>query len=485
MAARSSKRRRTSEAQERFRDAFLDQAGDQLLELSSLLEGADADTLAMASAELDRMANTAGTLGLGHLERASRTASHDVPRGRQMEALRLVAQALRRTRGRPRIGPILVVAHPSDSAALQGQLDAVTEHIRLFPDLDAFTRAIHVDEPSAVILPVEMLEAVQQLAEYEDFPILVHRPVNAQETTASALAHGAAGYVGRPLVLNDITRQVRWKASRPEDAEVFVLLDDGTVRTGLVRALESLGLGVVASGNPNDITEALSGGHADAVIMGAEVQGVPCASLAALVRGHPTRGHLPLMILGRPRNPQQLRSAGIDDLMRENADPSHVAQRVRDRVHRFMALPWMHQPGARIASRLGALDALDQMLRSTQRHPMTLSVGILQIDGLYVLPPHEQRHGVRWVRRLIAQTAGEHLRRNDVVGELIPGAFLIGMPHADAHSSQQRLGAWRKDLRSRLRNIPALKGLTPRLGVSDTTLGIAGVARRAERNLAG
>jgi GGDEF domain-containing protein len=485
MASRSSKRRRTSEAQERFRDAFLDQAGDQLVELAGLVEGADGDTLTMAAAELERLADTAGTLGLGHLERASRSAAHDLEQGRRMESLRLVAQALRRTRGRPRIGPILVVASPSDTQHLQGQLAAVTEHIRLFPDLESFTRAIHCDEPSAVVMPAESLEAVKQLSEYEDFPILVHGPLGAHEACAAALGHGAAGYLSRPLSLSELTRQVRWRAARPEDAEVFVLMDPGPTRDALVRAVESLGLGTVATGNPSDLGTALSGGHADAIVMGAEVQGVPCASLAALVRGHATHGHLPLMILGRPKQPQSLRSAGIDDLMRDNADPTHIAQRVRDRVRRFMSLPWMHQPASRLYTRLGALDALDVMLRSIQRQPATVAVALLQIDGLYVLPPHEHRRAVRHVRRMVAQTTAELLRRDDIVGELIPGAFVISMPQADADAARERLGAVRKALREQLRNQPNLKGLSPRLGVADTRMGIAGVVRRAERDLAG
>jgi len=485
MGSRSSKRRRTSEAQERFRDAFLEQAGDQLVELSSLVEGADGDTLTMAAAELERLADTAGTLGLGHLERASRTAAHDLERGRRMEALRLVAQALRRTRGRPRIGPILVVASPQHTQLLEGRLAAVTERIRTFPDLDAFTRAIHVDEPSAVVLPCESLEAVKQLSEYEDFPILVHAPPDAHEAAAAAIGQGAAGYVSRPIQLPELTRQVRWRAARPEDSEVFVLLDPGPSRDALVRAVESLGLGTVVSGSPTDLGTALSGGHADAIIMGAEVQGVPCANLAALVRGHATHGHLPLMIVGRPKQPQSLRSAGIDDLMRENADPTHIAQRVRDRVLRFMSLPWMHQPAARLHTRLGALDSLDVLLRRIQRQPIIVAVGLLQIDGLYVLPPHEHRRALRYVRRMVAQTAAELLRRDDVVGELIPGAFIVSMPHADVAAARQRLTAWRKVLKERLRNQPNLKGLSPRLGVADTRMGIAGVARRAERDLAG
>ena len=71
------------------------------------------------------------------------------------------------------------------------------------------------------------------------------------------------------------------------------------------------------------------------------------------------------------------------------------------------------------------------------------------------------------------------------------GGALAGGPLDDGSrldpdtAARDRLGAWRKLLRNRLRNQPTYKGLTPRLGVSDTRLGTAGVARRAERDLAG
>ena len=77
---------------------------------------------------------------------------------------------------------------------------------------------------------------------------------------------------------------------------------------------------------------------ADRFLAGAgapEVAGLPAANLAGLVRGHPRCGHLPMMVYGRPKHPSALRAAGIDDVMRSNADPAHVAQRIRDRVQRF------------------------------------------------------------------------------------------------------------------------------------------------------
>ena len=485
MRARSSKRRRSSDAQERFREAFLDQAGDQLTELNGLLQVADEDTILTASAELERLADTAGTLGLGQLERASRAAAHDLPGDRRMDTLRLVAQALRRTRGQPRLGPILVVAHPDDTQAIRDAADAIAEPIRLYPTMEAFTQALHVDEPCAVCLPMEAHDAIHQLSEYERFPVFAHGPPGAIEGIATAIDRGAVGYLQRPLQPDSLTRLVRRHTTAPHDAiEVFLLMDDGPPREALRLAIEALGIAVISSGAPSDLGTALDQGTADAIIVGSEVNGASCAILAQIVRGHPTRGHLPLMIFGRPKNPAGLRSAGIDDLMRANAEPHHVAQRVRDRVTRFLALPWTEHPTSRLQTRIGCLDALDALLRAARRSPTVIAVGMLQVDGLHSLTPPEVRQATRDLRRVLSERTQVALRRTDIVGELIPGSYLVVMPQADEGGARERLGVFKKALRLAGQEEDTLSGLSWRVGVADISLGLAGVASRAERDLA-
>jgi GGDEF domain-containing protein len=485
MAARSGKRRRASDSQERYREAYLDQVGTQLIELSGLMAAPDEDTVLIASAELERLADTAETLGLGQLERACRAAANELPTGRRQESLRLVAQALRRTRGQPRLGPILVVAAHADTVELLAQIDACSETIRVFADVQAFTEALHVDEPTAVCLPMESIEAIRQLSEYERFPVLAHGPPLALEGLANALTNGAVGYVPRPLDAHTLTRQARLHDSSDKDSpEVFLLMDPGPERQQFASALEATGLLVVQSGAPSDLGAALDVGHADAILMGAEVNGVSSATMAAVARGHALRGHLPLMVVGKPKNPAGLRTAGIDDLIRANADPIHIAQRIRDRVGRFMRLPWSRHPSSRILSRLGCLEALDAALRSARRSPIAVSVAMLQVDGLHAIKPENTSRVAKMLRSFVANNATTQLRRDDIVGELLPGSYLCVLPHAQEAEARVRIDAFRNALAAETRTNVLLETLSWRIGVADIALGTRGVAHRAERDLA-
>jgi CheY-like chemotaxis protein len=216
------------------------------------------------------LADTAGTLGLGQLERAARAAARDIPLGRRVEALRLVAQALRRTRGVRRLGPILVVASNQTASALISAMEVCSESVRVYPTMQAFNDALHVDEPTAVCLPVEAFDAVRQLAEFEQFPVLVHGPSADVEGLARAMAAGAAGYLPRPIDPQALVHQARWRSTHHDELmEVFLLMDASPVRDQLVSALESIGLRVTASAAPGEIGPALDEGHLDAVIMGA------------------------------------------------------------------------------------------------------------------------------------------------------------------------------------------------------------------------
>ncbi len=483
MAARGNKRRR-GDAQERIREAFLIQAGDQLTELVSLVSERDEAMVDTIAADLDRLADTAEALSMGQLARAARRASRGVKGERPVDSLRLVAQALRRTTGQRRLGPLLVVG---DKVATRGLAEAAatcTEPIRLFPTLADFTTALHVDEPCAVCLPAEAHEAVRQLVEYESFPVIVHAADNDFEAVARSMSAGAAGYVSRPLELDSLCRQARWRAlARPDMLHVFLLMPDDEHRAAIKAAFEAASLATTASDDPEEMGRALAHGGLDAAVLGPEVQGVPCATLAAMVRGHPRCGHLPLMVIGRPKRPAALRAAGIDDVMRASADPHHVAQRIRDRVHRFMALPWRDHPTFHFHNRLGVLQSFDRLLRDAQRERTPLSGALVTVDGLDRTDPLRLPAQERASRRVVADVTLAALRATDVVGELMVGDYLVGLPGAHLEAARQRLLAVVEAINAAFKDGELTSGLRARCGVADASLGVAGLALRAEADL--
>jgi len=485
MAGRGQRRRR-GDAQERFLDAFLDQAGKQLLELAALVPELDADTRDSVAYDLERMAETAATLSMGQLSRAARSAMRGISGPDPLDALRRVAQALRRTTGAKRLGPILVVASDDTAGTLLRDAEICVEEIRRFPDLATFTQALHVDEPSAVCLPVEAHEAVRQLDEYEQFPVIVHGRPDDLEGRARAMVAGAAGYVDRPMGLPQLLHQVRWRASpMVAPLQVFVLMDDGGARDRMVAAFDGAGLAVHASSDPHQLAAALDGGALDAVILGPEVQGIPCATLAALVRGHARCGHVPVMIIGRPKQPSALRAAGIDDLMRASADPTHIAQRVRDRVQRFQRLPWTQALTTGIPNRMGTLTAVDDLLRRARRERSPMALALLTFDGFHRAELTNLGAVTHQSRRCFAAAVRQTLRRTDVAGELKPGDVLVALPGARTDEAAPRIRALRKALRAAFARHEVTRDLRVRTGIADTDLGLAGLGARAEAELIG
>jgi len=483
MAGRAHKRRR-GEARERFRDAFLDQAAKQLVELAALVHQLDADTRDSVIYDLERMADTANTLSMGQLARAAKAGSRGLKGPDPLQALRRVAQALRRTTGMRRLGPVLVVAESRTAAPLVADAEVCPEPLRLFSSLEQFTQALHVDEPSAVCLPVEAHDAVRQLVEFEQFPVLVHGHADDLEGRARAMSAGATGYVSRPLTAQALLHQVRWRSTAPgAPMHVSVLMDADATRDRIVAALDGAGLSVQSSDAPSDLAAALDAGGLDAVILGPEVQGIPCATLAALVRGHPRCGHLPLMVIGRPKAPSALRASGIDDLMRASADASHIAQRVRDRITRFQNLPWAQPLTTGVPNRMGTLSAVERLLRRTRRDRTPLTLAMLTFDGFHQAELTNISAITHQSRRCFAEAVGSTLRRTDIAGELKPGDMLVALPGARVAQARPRIKELSTALREAFRGHEATKGLRVRMGLADTSLGLLEVAARAEAEL--
>lgn len=469
-----------------MREAFLGQAAKQLLELASLTAERDEAMLDTVAADLDRLADTADALSMAQLARAARQASEGIHGPRPLDMLRLVAQALRRTTGPLRLGPILVVGDRNATRTLLHARATIAEPIRIFPSLEAFTTALHVEEPSAVCLPAERADAVRQLVQYEAFPVLVHAKSDDHQGAAQAMLAGASGFLRRPLLASELCRQVRWRAlAATQVLRVFLLMDPSETRDQAVAAFEAAGLEPVVGDHPDELGAALDLGGFEAVVLGPEVAGLPAANLAGLVRGHPRCGHLPMMVYGRPKHPSALRAAGIDDVMRSNADPAHVAQRIRDRVQRFQALPWRDHATFHFPNRLGTLEAFDVALKSAERGRDPLTAVVITVDGLHLAEPRSLAPVERALRRHVAAVCSERLRSTDVSGELKPGDYLLGLPGTTVETVRDRVQELVDAINERVATEGFDIALRARMGLADTSQGVTALAQRAEADLLG
>ncbi len=471
-------------ASERFRHGFLAQAAEQLQELSLLLDE-EPDACESVAFELRRLSDIAGSLQLPSVARAALDAAGELEAGKiATKALRRVANAIRHTGGTLLFGPIAIVGAGDLSAQLRSDAELCCEPIQLFEDLSSFAVQLHTEQPAAVVLPIEALDAIRQLRLRERFPVLAHGQASAWERWLAAIDAGAQGSLVHPFRLADVTRLARWLDPQQEHAhEVLLFFEEGGERDALIEALEELSIEVTATTDPPELIRALEIGAPRAVILGARLAGSACLPLTRLIRSHPRVNHVPILVAGRPEDPAILRELGVDDVMRSHAAPEAVARRAWDRMRRTESLPWKQDPSHRLANRLGILDELDEQLAKISRTGEVLSVVLIEIVGLRHRIKASGASTQRLVRRLLARLLRSGLRRTDRYGELGLGILLVSMPGAEQQTALHRMESIAEAFREGCSQQAQLQGLQLLIGVADTRRGLVGVAQRAEQDL--
>jgi DNA-binding response OmpR family regulator len=479
-------RRRT--AQLRFRQAFVAQAAAQVHELAAELRK-DPDAAEAAAIELRRLAETAGTLSLPTVAQAALDAATELEGGSGgPRSLRRIANAVRHSGGRLRFGPIVVVGlSPEESDELARAAPLCCEPVRCYPDLATFAGGLHTEQPTAVVLPVEDVEAVAQLVGRERFPVLVHASPHVWEARVVALRAGAHAVLTRPFGLREVTRVVRWQTQGADDVhDVLVLADPEPTRDGLVRAIEDLGMVVRLATDPVELPALLDRSVPSAVVLGPSVEGTPALSLALVVRGHPRAHPVPILVSGHPEDPALLRAAGVDDVMRTDLQPDLAAHRLRDRILRLRALPWDRDTRTGWPNRLGILDALDDELVAATRSGRPLTVALLELEGLDLVEETSGREAGADVCRILRGVVADGLRKTDRYGTLgLPGSVVLGMPGCDRDTALIRLGDVMKRFTERIRGDDRFVDVQLAVGAADTERGLADVAVRAEQDLKG
>jgi len=479
--------RRARAGQGRYQQAFVAEAAGQLHDLWRDLE-LDVDAAEPAAIELRRMAHTADTLDLELVSRAAIEAAEELESGSEASArsLRRVANALRHSGGRLRFGPIIVVGlYGEEADDLLRAARLCCEPVEVYPDVRAFAAALHTEEPDAVVLPVEEVDAVGQLVGRERFPVLVHAAERAFDPRLVALVAGAHAVVDRPLALREVARLVRWHSQMTEeDLEVLVLADPSPLRDTLVAAIRSAGLSVRLSTDPAELPAIVEHATPAAVVLGPRVAGHPARPLALLVRAHPRSHPVPMLVFGHPEEPAALRACGVEDVMRSDANPMLAAHRIRDRIMRLRALPWERDPRTGWPTRLGVLDALDEALSVVSRTGRPLTVVLVELEGMLEVEDAYGPDAGSDLRRILRGVVSDGLRRTDLHGTLgPPGSLVLVLAGCHRDAAAPRIANLLARFDERIRGDERFVGVTLVVGAADTEAGLADVGVRAEQDL--
>ena len=486
MADTPEKSMRKSASNRRLRAGFLAQAGAQIEEFSGLLaDENDPDTRDSIGHQLGRLAKTAAALEFTNLADEAQKAACCLDNGSIEPALRSVARAIRGSMEAPRFGPVAIVASGALAEMLQSAAATTSEPVHIVASAAELFRRLSVEPYTAIAFPSGALDSVQKVAREEDFPVLVYGDPNNWQARLAAVEAGSVGFLALPFELSELLELARWhlERSQQDPPEVFVLAEDDKHRRKLVSHLKDAGIPCIVSANPAEIMLALDVVCPDALILGSHVGGKGAEVLVRAVRAHSHRGHVPLMVIGDTADPDALLTAGADDVMPGNSTPQGIEIRLRARLARFDRVRRERHLVSGLPSRMGVLRDLDRHIANARRADQTLTVALVQVDGLIQARDRWGKAAANAAQRLMATCLEGGLRRVDIVGQLGIDFFIAALPSCRVDEANRRLNEISKRFTSRCRGDHRLKSLTFRVGIADTEGGIEQLLLRADEDL--
>jgi len=486
MAGRPKKSMRKSANNRRLRAGFLAQAGAQIEEFSALLaDEDDVDTRESIGHQLGRLAKTANALNFPQLAERAEAAAKNLDNGTADLSLREVAMAIRASMEAPRFGPVAIVASGALAEMLQSAAATTSEPVHIVASAHDLFQKLTVEPYTAIAFPSGNLKSVKKVANDESFPVLVYGDPNNWQARLAAVEAGSVGFLALPFELSELLELARWhlERSRQEAAEVFILAEDDKNRRKLVSHLKSSGIPSMASANPAEIMPALDVVCPDALIIGSRVGGKNAEVLVRAVRAHSHRGHVPLIVLGKTDDLEALLSAGADDVMSASTSPEAVEARLRARLSRFERVRRERHLVSGLPSRMGVLRDLDRHIANARRADQTLTVALVQVDGLLPARDRWGKAAANAAQRLMATCLEGGLRRVDIVGQLGVDFFIAALPSCRIDEARKRLNEISRRFLSRCRGDHRLKSLEFRVGLADTEGGIERLLLRADEDL--
>jgi len=486
MAGRPKRTSRKSANNHRLRAGFLAQAGMQVDEFRELLSNeSDPDTRETVGHQLGRLANTARALNFTALADAAQSSAHALTQGSPDLSLRAVASAIQTSLPASRFGPVAIVASGPLAEMLESAAVTTSEPVHILSDGDVLLERLSTERYTAVAFPSGRLDLVSKVASSHALPVLVYGDPNNWQIRIAAVEAGSVGFLALPFELSELLELARWHLERAQQdpCELFLLAPDVPERHRLAEHLVAHGIPTNASDNPGEIIPTLDVMCPDALIIASEVSGKRAEVLVRAVRAHSQRGHVPVLVLGDVEDNNQLLTAGADDVMPLETDPAVVEQRLRARLTRFDRVRRERHLVSGLPNRMGVLRSLDRHIANARRADQTLTIALVQVDGLLESRSQWGKAAANAAQRLMATCLEGGLRRIDMVGQLGPDFFIAGLPSCGITEARKRLAEISRHFLARCRGDRRLRNLEFRAGLADTEGGIDRLLLRADRDL--
>ncbi len=486
MAGRPKKSLRKSANNHRLRAGFLVQAGHQIEEFRELLASQDDDeTRETVSHQLGRLSNTARALNFQVVADTARTTADALAEGSPDLSLREISLAIRSSLTTPRFGPVAIVASGPLAEMLESAAATTSEPIHIVNDADELVDQLSMQSFTAVAFPSGRLDLVSAVNRQHSCPVLVYGDPNNWQIRLAAVEAGAVGFLSLPFELSELLELARWhlERSQKDPCELFLLTPDTFEREKLLVHLTHSGIPTTASENPGEMMPTLDVVCPDALIIGDGVGGKRAEVLVRAIRAHSHRGHVPVLVLADTEDPSPLLTAGADDVIPTGTSPTIVEQRLRARLDRFDQVRRERHLVSGLPSRMGVLRSLDRHIANARRAEHTLTVALVQVDGLTEARKRWGKSAANAAQRLMATCLEGGLRRVDVVGQLGSDFFVAGLPNCQIVEARKRLAEISRHFLARCRGDRRLRDLEFRVGLADTNSGVGRLLLRADADL--
>lgn len=347
----------------------------------------------------------------------------------------------------PRQLPLIYLAEDDDiqAEALAQKLVAYGYMVRTFGDLNTLDQAIRARRPDAVLLdivfpgnPSAGIAAAQYLDHLDEthpIPTVFISQRGDINARLDASRSGAIAYLTKPInplqLINRLEELLN--ALPPEPARVMIVDDDQDLTSWYQAAFTEAGISTVVVSDPMAVMAPLVEFQPELLVLDLHMPGASGLDITMALRQEEAYSRLPIMIISHDGNPErqlQCLDAGADDYLVKPVSSDFLTRLVHLRIQRQRRLQQAisRDPLTGLLNRGAFLEHFETMLGITMRTHGTLSVAIMDLDGLKKINDHHGHLGGDIVLKTMAKQLVRSVRRTDILGRFGGDEFVLALP---------------------------------------------------------
>lgn len=465
-------------SRDRLVTGFMNTLPDELQALVALAHQVeDEEDWDSVADSLERLGRTAESLQLGLIATAASNAARGLGNVSIEQAFAPLMQAIRSSAPAGPFAPVAIVGSERQVTGIAQQDDGTCEPLQLFSSVADLNRLV-VEWPQAIAIPAAEAEQVGSLREKFDCPVYVYGAARDKDARALASARGAQGFVAEPVVLTELLTSVRYVNCIPKHPIEVALLGPKEWSAPLLPELLHEGMRPTAFTEVKSVGSVLHSLFPDVVVLG-PADRATLQSVVQMIRGHVGRTHVVILAMGPYAS---FKGLAIDGAVEQ---PSDLNAAIHERLARMRDHHRDRDVLTQLLNRSGILSSAQRALAWAERHTDTVTIGLVQAQGLARAADEHGMEAANACRRHLAIALERGLRRLDEVGYLGDDLFMAVLFNTNAELVGPRLKHLSESFCARAHADRRLREIRLSTAVVDTRAGVRGLLPRAMRQLTG